>query len=550
MKKRIIYRFSAFIFIIPFVILAVIPLSAATESGTYGSDITWTFDADSGLLTIAGTGAVDDFKRPSAAPWYKYSEKAKNAVIEEGITGIGDYTFFAFANLTTVTIPSTVTYIDPSAFAYTYSITEFIVSGGNSFACVDGVLFDKSMNALVNYPAGKADIHYTIPSGVTTIESIAFYGSVYLESITVPDSITSIGSMAFSYCYALADISLPDHEIDVGFQAFTPSAYSGNDENWEGDFLLISNHLVRASSNTDENCIIPESVKYIAGYAFSDCNYLESIKIGKSVAAIGKYAFYDCPSLKKAIISKSVTSISGSAFYSCPELETIYYTGTSEQWNNLSITDINDDLANANIVFNHVLTQSGSCGENLTWTFYEESEKLIISGTGEMYDYLADYTTPWYEMRKHIKTIIIEDGVTSIGECAFSSCESLKTITIGEGVSRIENWAFQNCNSLTTVNYKDNEYVWNNISIGPHNKLLFDANVIFNYVPISYGDADGNGRITISDVLLIRKYLAGIDTAIDEAAADVDGNGRTTIADVLLVRKYLAGVISAFPTEE
>ncbi len=63
------------------------------------------------------------------------------------------------------------------------------------------------------------------------------------------------------------------------------------------------------------------------------------------------------------------------------------------------------------------------------------------------------------------------------------------------------------------------------------------------------GDLDGNGRITIADVLLIRKYLAGV---IDEAElflenADVDGNNRTTIADVLLIRKYLAGVISEFP---
>ncbi len=67
---------------------------------------------------------------------------------------------------------------------------------------------------------------------------------------------------------------------------------------------------------------------------------------------------------------------------------------------------------------------------------------------------------------------------------------------------------------------------------------------------VVYGDADGNGRITISDVLLIRKYLAGIDTAIDEAAADVDGNGRIVLADVLLVRKYLAGIITSFPIEE
>ncbi len=80
---------------------------------------------------------------------------------------------------------------------------------------------------------------------------------------------------------------------------------------------------------------------------------------------------------------------------------------------------------------------------------------------------------------------------------------------------------------------------------------LIPYSEIFREETVFYGDTDRNGRVTIADVLLIRKYLAGIidENKIDVNAADVDGNGRVTIADVLLVRKYLAGIITSFPAE-
>ena len=81
---------------------------------------------------------------------------------------------------------------------------------------------------------------------------------------------------------------------------------------------------------------------------------------------------------------------------------------------------------------------SGTCGENLTWVYDEETKTLTISGTGNMYDfsYYEDMYAPWYEIL-HIEHVEIEEGVTSIGDYAFSSLGSMVSITIPEGITRI-----------------------------------------------------------------------------------------------------------------
>ena len=94
-------------------------------------------------------------------------------------------------------------------------------------------------------------------------------------------------------------------------------------------------------------------------------------------------------------------------------------------------------------------TASGKCGDNLTWTL--EDGVLTISGTGEMYNYSATKKiyAPWD--KPSIKNVIIEDGVTSIGNEAFRNCGSLTSVMIGNGVTSIGSSAFENCSSLTSV---------------------------------------------------------------------------------------------------
>ena len=92
---------------------------------------------------------------------------------------------------------------------------------------------------------------------------------------------------------------------------------------------------------------------------------------------------------------------------------------------------------------------SGICGENLTWTL-DAAGTLTVSGTGAMKDY--NYRgAPWYQSRDSIKTVVIESGVTAIGEYAFYGCSSLISITIPEGVTAIGGCAFDGCRSLTSI---------------------------------------------------------------------------------------------------
>ena len=92
--------------------------------------------------------------------------------------------------------------------------------------------------------------------------------------------------------------------------------------------------------------------------------------------------------------------------------------------------------------------KSGICGDNLEWKLTDEGV-LTITGTGEMQDW-NDYSSPWYE-NESVKQVIIGDGVTTIGDWAFSYCRALTSITIPNSVTTIGERTFANCYSLTSV---------------------------------------------------------------------------------------------------
>ena len=103
---------------------------------------------------------------------------------------------------------------------------------------------------------------------------------------------------------------------------------------------------------------------------------------------------------------------------------------------------------------------SGTCGDNLTWTLDDEGT-LTISGMGDMdnytsspYDY-SDDERPWKYDVESIKSVIIEDGITSIGSYAFFQCTKLTNITIPDGVKVIGSFAFYECKSLTSITIPD-----------------------------------------------------------------------------------------------
>ena len=102
-------------------------------------------------------------------------------------------------------------------------------------------------------------------------------------------------------------------------------------------------------------------------------------------------------------------------------------------------------------------TYSGTCGDewdgsNLTWTLDTDTGVLEISGNGRINSWWNDNDkAPWYTYQNVIQTVVIGNGVTSIGDRAFSGLVSLRSVTIGSSVTGIGNLAFKDCNVLTSV---------------------------------------------------------------------------------------------------
>ena len=100
------------------------------------------------------------------------------------------------------------------------------------------------------------------------------------------------------------------------------------------------------------------------------------------------------------------------------------------------------------------LAANDSCGANLTYKLTQNTDDpdtytLTIGGEGAMYDYSSSYTTvPWNAQKSRITSVMIDDGVTSIGDSAFEDCSALKSVSGMKGVTSLGKWAFYKCTSL------------------------------------------------------------------------------------------------------
>ena len=100
----------------------------------------------------------------------------------------------------------------------------------------------------------------------------------------------------------------------------------------------------------------------------------------------------------------------------------------------------------ATSLFANVVT--GTCGDNLQWSYDTDTKALTITGSGDMY---WSGERPWAQVASEITSVSLPDGLTSIGDYAFEDCSSLKSITIGNSVTSIGDGAFQSCSSLSSV---------------------------------------------------------------------------------------------------
>lgn len=430
-------------------------------TGRCGENLLWILTVD-GTLIISGYGDLTDNS------WFKYAAEIKKTDIDSGVTSIGNYAFQSCSALESICIPAAVKRIDIGAFFGCSALTSII-----------------------------------IPEGVTSIENYAFYGCSALTSVTIPEDVTSIGSHAFYGCSALTSVNIPEGVTDIGTAAFAGCNSLMRINIPEGVTIINGSTFGGCRALTEVS--IPEGVTSIGSYAFSGCSTLTSITIPEGVTSIedgtftgctslmnitipegvtsiGWEAFSLCSALTSVTIPEGVTSIGDFAFNGCSALEKTYYLGSLEYFESIEISIGNEILKKTlhisveDVDGNEIWVRAGLCGENLIWTI-EPQGKLTISGNGDMAAYSITSASPWYN--DNIKEVIIQSGVTSIGDLAFRNCSSLSSVTIPESVTKIGDRAFLGCDSLTDVYYAGSETQWSDITVSYYNDSLLNANIHF-----------------------------------------------------------------------
>ena len=359
----------------------------------------------------------------------------ENITMSYGVKEIGTQAFCGCKSLDNVVIPSSVTIIEHKAFFRCSSLTSIDIPGS-----VETIV----ATAFYDCPLLKT---VTIREGVKSIGGEAFACCVSLTEIEIPNSVTSIGNTAFASCSALESVTIGDGTETIGDFAFN-GCTSLTD-------LTIGDNVKSIGNSAFSGCTglrsieLPNSVTEIKESAFRSCSSLTSITIPENVASIGEHTFSDCSgltSITSLIPKEDLFAINSNAFNSINKNSCILYVpyGAKETyastagWKEFTnIVELEPDVI------------GGTCGANVNWTLADGV--LTITGTGAMDNSSSPLKTPWYEYRNYIQSVVIENGVTSIGDYAFGNCSNLTSVVIPNGVTSIGDGAFRYCTSLASV---------------------------------------------------------------------------------------------------
>lgn len=310
------------------------------------------YEIKDGTLTIAGG-------------LFKENVNLTGIKIADSVTTIGSYAFQGCTKLKNIDIPQSVTSIGNDAFRDCKSIESLALP--YNITSIDSFTFNGCTNLK----------NITLPEGLTSIGGWAFNECINLENISVPNSIITIGGSAFRWCHNL-NYNIYDNARYLGDNANPYTALieiiietepctinentkilAGNSfSRFEGSEITIPDNIISINDTAFDSCenltelTIPDSVKFIGSSAFQHCSKLESIVIPNSINQINSYLFSYCTNLKSVTIPKSVTLINAGAFLECVRLADIYYTGSEQDWKNVTIMNENEKLSEATIHYN------------------------------------------------------------------------------------------------------------------------------------------------------------------------------------------------------
>ncbi len=262
-------------------------------------------------------------------------KKLGNVVLSSNLTSIESWTFYQCDTLSNIIIPDSITLISSSAFESCKKLKTIQI--GNSVATIGDKAFCEC-NSLTSIE---------IPNSVETIGSEAFWNCYSLECIDIGSGLTSISREAFYNCIELKDVYIADIaawcNISFSHTSANPLCLAEN--------FYLSNELIT-------QLVIPETVTMITAYAFLNCRTITSV-----------------------IIPSSVKIIDHDAFLYCSNLTSVYYEGTTEDWEKMKVGIMNQPLMNA------------------TRYYYSETEPALnTEGTaydGNYWHYIDGIPTVW-----------------------------------------------------------------------------------------------------------------------------------------------------------
>ncbi len=347
---------------------------------------------------------------------------------------------------------------------------------------------------------GLAEV--SLPASVEVIGEYAFRGCSGLASVTLPQGLTTIGDGAFSLCTGLQELVISDSVQDVGRGAFSgctalarlevPGTWERNGwlngadvpegcevvyrdtdgidtldgVEWRYGISRDGKAIVGSATPAEgvlsipaqldglpvagigsyafEECtgltavIIPDGVTWIANDAFRGCNGLQEVSIPSTVSEIAQNAFVDCTSLESVILPEGVESIGYEAFSGCTGLKEVSIPNSLTSIGNEAFEKCNG-VRDGKTIPGIVLVDGWVVGYNAKTL----PTRLDLSGVRG----LADDALAWAGLR----SVILSEGLPTIGGGAFHGCDSLEGVSIPDSVVRIGELAFSGCSALTDI---------------------------------------------------------------------------------------------------
>lgn len=400
--------------------------------------------------TFTGCTSLEEINLPDTVTYigsYAFGgcDNLKSINLPQNLTTIGSEAFDGCKNLSEIFIPKNVSSMT-GAFSNCPKLKISISQENNYYYANNNSIYTKDGSTLVYYGDYSSE-NFSVPENVTKIDYRAFAGNKKVKNVILPNGLTYIDSDAFINCIAIESIAIPSGVKSIFGETFR-------------------------NCDSLRNLTLSEGLIYIDYYAFYECDSLTSVVLPASLTTIGSDAF-NCDSLKKAVILNSETEINYNNFADCNIYG--YKNSTAEtyvkndRYNNLTFITICPDSpneyehldANQDMFCDYcsetMVIEEGNVTDTIKYAFTFD-KILLITGTGEIPDYSTwDETNrpPWQHLSANIDTVIIGNGITTIGRAAFNEHEALKKAVLPESVTTIRENAFSECSYLSEINFSE-----------------------------------------------------------------------------------------------